>query len=225
MTNVNFEQFKALLQSRHSVRGFLPHAIDDDSLQQVFTVAGHAPSNCNTQPWQTAVVSGDCCDRLRDKLGEAMAKGVVQMDFPYDGKYAGVYRERQIDSAKQLYSALGIPRDDKAGRGAAFMRNFRFFDAPHVAFVFLPEPFGVREAADVGMFAQTLMLAMNAAGIACCPQTSLSFHCDIVREELGLPEHFKLLFGISFGYEDTEHPANNARPARAALADAVQFFS
>lgn len=225
MTGNRFKQFKALLQSRHSVRGFLPHAIDDDSLQQVFTVAGHAPSNCNTQPWQTAVVSGDCCDRLRDKLSEAMAKGVVQMDFPYDGKYAGVYRERQIDSAKQLYSALGIPRDDKAGRGAAFMRNFRFFDAPHVAFVFLPEPFGVREAADVGMFAQTLMLAMNAAGIACCPQTSLSFHCDIVREELGLPEHFKLLFGISFGYEDTEHPANNARPARAALADAVQFFS
>ena len=225
MTNDSFEFFNALLQSRHSVRGFLPRAVDSDTLQQVFSIAGNAPSNCNTQPWQAAVVSGERCDRLRDKVSEAMNQGVMQMDFPYDGKYEGVYRERQIDSAQQLYSALGIAREDKAGRGTSFMRNFRFFDAPHVAFVFLPEPFGVREAADVGMYAQTLMLAMNAAGIACCPQTSLSFHCDIVREELALPAHFKLLFGISFGYEDTQHSANKARPARAALAAAVKFFS
>ncbi len=224
MTSDSFEQFKTLLQSRHSVRGFLPRAVDANTLQQVFSAAGYAPSNCNTQPWQAAVVSGEHCDRLREKISEAMSKGVMQMDFPYNGKYEGVYRERQIDSAQQLYAALDIAREDKAGRGASFMRNFRFFDAPHVAFVFLPEPFGAREAADVGMYAQTLMLAMNSAGIACCPQTSLSFHCDIVREELALPEHYKLLFGISFGYEDTEHPANKARPARAALADAVQFF-
>ncbi len=224
MTNDNFEQFKALLESRHSVRGFLPCAVDKNILQQVFSVAGHAPSNCNTQPWQTAVVSGERCDRLRDKLSDAMSKGIIQVDFPYDGKYEGVYRERQIDSARQLYSALGIARDDKAARAASFMRNFRFFDAPHVAFVFLPEPFGLREAGDVGMYAQTLMLAMNAAGVACCPQTSLSFHCDIVREELALPVHYQLLFGISFGYEDVEHPANKARPGRAALDAAVQFF-
>ena len=220
-----FKMFNELVENRHSVRGFLSRAVDAATLQRVFTTAGHAPSNCNTQPWQSAVVSGERCDRLRDKISDAMANGLIQMDFPYDGKYEGVYRERQFDSAQALYNALGIPREDKAGRGTAFMRNFRFFDAPHVAFVFLPEPFGVREAADVGMYAQTLMLAMNAAGIACCPQTSLSFHCDIVREELVLPEHYKLLFGISFGYEDKEHPGNKARPARAALADAVQFFS
>lgn len=224
MTSGSFEEFKALADNRHSVRGFLPDAVDAATLQRIFTIAGHAPSNCNTQPWQSAVVSGERCDRLRERISEAMANGVIQMDFPYDGKYEGVYRERQFESAQTLYNALGIPREDKAGRGVAFMRNFRFFDAPHVAFVFLPEPFGVREAADVGMYAQTLMLAMNAAGIACCPQTSLSFHCDIVREELALPAHYKLLFGISFGYEDAEHPANQARPARAALADATRFF-
>ncbi len=225
MTSDSFEMFKELVENRHSVRGFLPRAVDADSLQQVFTVAGRAPSNCNTQPWQAAVVSGERCDSLRDRLSEAMSIGVMQMDFPYDGKYEGVYRERQIDSAQQLYGALGIAREDKAERGASFMRNFRFFDAPHVAFIFLPEPFGVREAADVGMYAQTLMLAMNAAGIACCPQTSLSFHCAIVREELALPEHYKLLFGISFGYEDTQHPANKATPSRAALADTARFFN
>lgn len=220
----SFQVLQELLENRHSVRGFLPRAVDADTLRQVFGIASRAPSNCNTQPWQAAVVSGACCDRLRAKISKAMASGVMQMDFPYDGKYQGVYRERQYDSAQVLYNAMGIAREDKAGRGAAFMRNFRFFDAPHVAFVFLPAPFGLREAADVGMYAQSLMLAMNAAGIACCPQTSLSFHCDIVREELDLPAQYKLLFGISFGYEDADHPANKARPQRAALADSVLFF-
>lgn len=224
MQSEDLQAFSDLVARRRSVRGFLTRAVDQQTLDQVFTTANGAPSNCNTQPWQAVVVSGASCNRLRERISEAMANGVIQMDFPYDGKYEGVYRERQFDSAQALYNALGIPREDKAGRGTAFMRNFRFFEAPHVAFVFLPEPFGVREAADVGMYAQTLMLAMNAAGISCCPQTSLSFHCDIVREELELPEHYKLLFGISFGYEDTEHPANKARPARAALADAAQFF-
>ncbi|MGI9295348.1 MAG: nitroreductase [Pseudomonadales bacterium] len=224
MQSEELQAFSDLVARRRSVRGFLTRAVDQQTLDQVFTAANGAPSNCNTQPWQVAVVSGASCDRLRRRISDAMANGIMQMDFPYDGRYNGVYRERQVDSADQLYNALGIPRKDKARRGVAFMRNFQFFDAPHAAFVFLPEPFGVREAADVGMYAQTLMLAMTAAGIACCPQTSLSFHADIVREELALPEHYKLLFGISFGYEDTEHPANKARLARAALSEATQFF-
>ena len=224
MMSYSFEAFNELVCGRHSVRGFLPHAVDQHTLHQVFTTAVHAPSNCNTQPWQVVVVGGETCERLRKRISEAMANGVVQMDFPYDGVYQGVYRERQVDAARHLYNAMGISRHDKAGRDAAFMRNFRFFDAPHAAFIFLPEPFGVREAADVGMYAQTLMLAMTAAGIASCPQTALSFHAGIVREELALPSHYKLLFGISFGYADADHSANKARPGRAALSESTQFF-
>src|SRR5690606_11344561 len=129
-------------------------------------------------------------------------------DFPYDGKYAGIYRERQIDAAGRLWGAMNITRADKAGRAASFARNFAFFDAPHVAFLFLPEPFGLREAADCGMYVQTLMLALTAHGLASCPQTALSYHAPIVRELLSVPDSHKLLFGLSFGYEDPAVPAN-----------------
>ena len=53
-------------------------------------------------------------------------------------------------------------------------------------FVFLPEHFGIREAYDVGMYAQTLMLSMTAHGLACCPQTALIFVSDPVRETMGI---------------------------------------
>jgi len=145
------------------------------------------------------------------------------MDFPFDGQYQGQYRNRQSDAAKRLYSAMGLSREDKEGRSLAFMRNFLFFDAPHVAFLFLPENFSIREAADLGMYAQNLMLAMTAFGVASCPQTALSFHADVVREHLAIPTSAKLLFGISFGYEDKACAANKTRVGRANLHDAVRF--
>jgi hypothetical protein len=73
------------------------------------------------------------------------------------------------------------------------------------------------------MYAQTLMLALIARGIASCAQGALSLFPDIVREHLGVPEAQKLLFGVSFGYEDANVKANGARVGRASLDDAVQF--
>ena len=35
----------------------------------------------------------------------------------------------------------------------------------------------------------------------------------------------KILFGISFGYEDESVPANTARTERASLTETVQFLT
>jgi len=105
------------------------------------------------------------------------------------------------------------------------MRNFDFYGAPHVAFLFLPEAFGIREAADLGMYAQNLMLSISAHGMASCPQTVLSFTADLVREELGIESSNKLLFGISFGYEDLDCFANQCRVGRAPLDQTTHFYS
>lgn len=216
--------FADIVNSRRSVRGFLPKPVDQETLKTVFNLAHKAPSNCNTQPWEVYVVSGDKLEALRKALPEALMQGEYSMDFPFDGKYEGVYQDRQYDAANQLYSALGIDRKDKEKRGEAFMDNYRFFGAPHVAFVFLPEPFGIRESGDLGMFAQTLMLALTAHGLASCPQTALSFNPHVVREHLGIADNNKLLFGISFGYEDTENPANQCRVSRSPLDETVHFI-
>ena len=151
--------------------------------------------------------------------------GDISMDFPYDGVYDGVYKERQYGAAQALYDSVSIARDDKARRHEQFMRNFTFFDAPHVAFLFLPEPFGLREACDLGMFAQTIMLGMVAHGLGSCPQTALSFQANYIREILGIDASNKLLFGLSFGYPDPDAPANGCVTDRAALADVVTFHS
>ena len=217
--------FETIVQGRRSLRAFKPEAVSQELLDRVFTLAQRAPSNCNTQPWLVHVASGDAIEKLRSEMSDRFMAGDMTMDFPYDGVYEGVYKERQYGSAQALYDSVGIERSDKARRHAQFMRNFTFFDAPHVAFLFLPEPFGLREAADVGMYAQTLMLAMTANGLGSCPQTALSFQADFIREVLGVEANNKLLFGISFGYPEQGAPANSCVTDRAVLADTVTFHS
>jgi nitroreductase len=218
------EIFDRLTRSRRSIRGFLPQRVEHSVLERIFETAAYAPSNCNSQPWQCHVVSGDLRDRLsRIFLEETIGQGKNSMDFPYDAKYEGIYRKRQVDVAVLLYQALGIERDDKQGRLQAWRRNLEFFGAPHAVFIYMPDWCGIREACDVGMYAQNLMLAMQSHGVASCPQTILGYDADTLRRELDIAPEMKLLFGISFGYADMNLPENRIVPDRAALGESVQF--
>jgi len=221
----NARIFDQIARGRRSIRGFLPTAVEPEVLEQVFTTAAFAPSNCNTQPWYSHVVSGEMRDRMSRIFMQTIGEGNYAFDFPYDAKYDGIYRQRQLDVGLMLYQALGVTREDKTGKRKAFLRNLEFFDAPHVVFIFMPDWCGVREACDVGMYAQTLMLAMRAHGIASCPQTILSYDADSVRRELEIDAEMKLLFGISFGYEDQSLPENRIVPHRATLDEQVKFYS
>lgn len=204
-----------LLRERRSVRGFKPDPVPADLLERVLDMAQLAPSNCNVQPWTAHVVSGDSAERMRTVLHDAAKSGTkMTPDFPLTGAYPGHYRGRQIDAAKSLFAATNVAREDVAARTGSFLRNFRFFDAPHAMFLFIPAWAGMREAADCGMYAQSFMLALVANGLASCAQGALSHHAEIVHRELGVGEEQKLLFGIAFGYADEAHPANAARTVR-----------
>jgi nitroreductase len=216
------EAFLNIVANRRSMRAFKADPVPRAVIEAVMGGAQQAPSNCNTQPWFVHVVTGDTLEHLRATLPTQFAAGEMALDFPYDGQYDGVYKERQYASATALYDALGISRDEKAARNNWFMRNFTFFDAPAVAFFTLPSQFGLREACDLGMYAQTVMLGLVAHGLGSCPQTSLGFMANVIRPALGLGDHEKLMFGLSFGYP-TETPVNQVQTERAALHDVVTF--
>lgn len=216
--------FDSVIRARRSVRGFLPEPLPPTLIAEILDLARWAPSNCNIQPWALHVVSGDALRTLgRAMRAAAEASAGPAPDVPMDTRYQGVFRERQIGAARALYGALGIARDDHAGRADAFLRNLDAFGAPHAAFLFLPQGFGLREAADLGGFAQTLMLAMASRGIGSCAQGALSLYPDLVRAQLGLEPGAQLIMGIAFGREDLAHPANAARTERAEVDALVRF--
>jgi nitroreductase len=216
-------EFDQMVTLRRSIRAFQPDPVGSETLEKIFSVANYSPSNCNTQPWQSHVVSGAKRDAMRNALMKTVGEGEHVLDFPYEGKYHGVYRERQLEVGLMLYKALGVTREDKAGKRNAFLRNLEFFDAPHVVFIFMPDWADIREAVDVGMYAQNLMLTMQAHGVASCPQTILGYNSEVVREQLDIDSDQKLLFGISFGYADMSRPENLIQPSRASLSESTHF--
>lgn len=218
------ELFLNIVSSRRSMRDFKSEPVPRDIIESVFGSAQRAPSNCNTQPWFVHVVTGETLERLRAELPAKFAAGEIALDFPYDGQYEGVYKDRQYASATALYDSLGIAREQKDERNAWFMRNFSFFDVPAVAFFTLPTGFGLREACDLGMFAQTVMLGLTAHGLGSCFQTALAFLANVIRPTLGLGDNEQLMFGMSFGYP-TVTAVNEVRTERAALEDVVTFHS
>ncbi|MET0377687.1 MAG: nitroreductase [Spongiibacteraceae bacterium] len=212
------------LQKRVSTRAFLSTPLPRDLIQRTFTAAQLAPSNCNVQPWQVYVVSGDTKQALQEKLLADIAAGKPAVpEFDWSLKYEGELRERQFGSASALYGALGIDRKDREARDKAMLRNWSFFDAPHVAFFTMDKSLGLRGAVDLGIYAQSLALLMADAGIATCMQGALGQHPGPVRAVLNIPDHLGILFGMSFGYADPNAPANTTRTVREPLEKSVIF--
>lgn len=214
-----------ILQHRYSVRAFKPDPVPEATLKEVFQLAQRAPSNCNVQPWQTYVISGARKDELKKILvGTVMKQQQPNPDFNWKVAYEGVHRERQFGSATALYSAMGIARDDKMKRNMAMLRNWAFFDAPHVAFFTLDTYLDIMGAVDIGIYAQTLTLLLKERGIDSCMQGALGQFPQPLHEFLALPEGRGILFGMSFGYADDNAAANQCRTDRAELSEAVQFI-
>jgi nitroreductase len=216
--------FESVVRARRSVRGFLDKRVPDETLKAIFELAQWAPSNCNIQPWLAYVASGALRDRMREQFVKCIMDGVPpNPDYDYPGKFEGEYRTRQVECAVAMYTEMGIARDDSGGRMRAMLRNFELFDAPHVAFIGMHKDFGTTVAIDVGMYVQTLMLAMTAHGIGSCAQGSMRYYPDLVREAFNLNDDIHILCGISFGYEDPDVPANRTRTTRAELSENVTF--
>ncbi|SCC03273.1 nitroreductase [Kosakonia oryziphila] len=215
--------FDETVRSRSSVRAFLPTPLSDEQIRAVLQDAQYSPSNCNTQPWHVHVVSGETKARLAKMMTVNDLEGRQTPDFTFSYEdFHGDYIERAYEQARLYYEAIGIDRDDKVRRKEAYLRNYQFFNAPHAAFLFMPS-FGdnIRVASDIGMYAQSFLLSLTARGFAGIPQTMLGFHADMIRNELGVSDEYRLLFGISFGYADTSAAAANTRMPRVPVENSV----
>lgn len=206
------------LHARSSIRAFRPDPVPDATLHRVLTAALASPSWANTQPYLLALATGPRCDALRGDLLAATEREVPNGDHPLLFDYPSPLRERRRATGFGLYAALGIGRDDRDKREAMYRRNFAFFDAPAVAFLFAHEALGAYSVLDAGVFLQSLLLAATAEGLGSCAQASLASYPHVVRRHFEVPDGYRLLCGISLGWP-AEAPENRFRPDRMAVEE------
>jgi nitroreductase len=221
----NTQAFKEILRIRQSCRGFLETSVPDEMITSVLDDAKLSPSNCNTQPWETHIVSGDKLIELSEALLRENEAERLSPHFSFDmNEYHGRYQERYFNLGKTMYESFDVKREDKKGRKEVSDLNYKFFNAPHIAIPFMPS-FGdnVRVGGDIGMYGQTFLLSLTAHGLAGIPQTSLGFFAGTIREILNVPSELKMLFGISFGYADPNALGNSFKLGRDPVTSNVTF--
>lgn len=211
--------FEELVRARHSTRLFLrDKPVARELLDEALALAMRAPSNSNVQPWRVFLASGPRRDRLVEAL---LAQASVEL--PVTTGIPERYLPLRQELGGLVYGSMGIARHDKNGRRLAQLRNWEFFRAPVGAVVCMHRDLGVVDALGVGMFLQTLLLALAERGLGSCVQVSIAAYPEILRAHLGIPEELTVLCGLAIGHPDPAFPANNLTTPRNPVADNVVF--
>jgi nitroreductase len=121
-------RFDDVILGRRSIRGYKPDPVPKALIEEIIGLAMRAPSSMNTQPWNFYIITGEPLDRIRAGNTERMVAGVPQSrEFRTGQAFAGQHRDRQVGVARQLFSAMGIARDDKDGRQVASVNSTRLY--------------------------------------------------------------------------------------------------
>lgn len=201
----------AALHRRRSIRAFTDQSVDPALLKQIFAAAQRAPSGGNLQPWQATVVTGAPWQAVQDAVAARLAMGRAGYQPEYDIYPKGLtdpWEARRFGVGEGLYAALGIPREDKAGRLAQFVENYRGFGAPVMLFLHCSRIMGPPQWSDMGMWLQSVMLLLVEAGLASCPQECWAMYGATVRQALALDDDQILFTGLAIGYADGDAAVN-----------------
>ena len=212
--------------SRRSIRAFLDKPVEREVIERVLDKARRAPSGGNVQPWNTVVLAGEPLERLKAAVAEALALGKAGRSMEYAIYPAGLdgrYEDYRFGIGEQMYEALGIAREDKAGRLAQFAANFRAFDAPVLLLVHTPCYMGPPQWSDIGMWLQTVMLLLREEGLDSCPQEAWAMYGAQVREHARIPDDHIFFCGMAIGWRDPDAPVNQFEVPRAPLDQIARF--
>ena len=229
ITSPQQEAVDAAITSRRSIRAFLDREVAREDIERILDVAARAPSGTNTQPWKVYVVTGKARERLVDAIGQVnadpqQAKEHTEEYAYYPREWISPYVDRRRKVGWDLYSLLGLTRDNKAGMAAQHARNYRFFDAP-VGLIFTIDRIMEQGSwLDYGMFLQNIMVAARARGLDTCPQAAFTQYHRVIAEELQLPENEMVVCGMALGWADPERIENTLVTEREPAQDFARFL-
>ncbi len=218
--------FDDVILGRRSIRGYKPDPVPKALIEEIIGLAMRAPSSMNTQPWNFYVITGEPLDRIRAGNTERMVAGVPQSrEFRTGPAFAGKHRERQIGVAKQLFSAMGIEREDKEGRQDWVMRGFRQFDAPVCVIVTYDRVLHRSDDApfDCGAVATALVNAAWSRGLGAVINSQGIMQSPVVREHAGIADDQVIMKSIALGWPDYDFPANAVVSERKSVSEAAVF--
>jgi nitroreductase len=218
--------YDEVVMGRRSIRGFKPDPVPLELIKEILTMAMRSPSSMNTQPWNFTVVTGEPLNLIRAGNTERNMAGVPHSrEFRTGTAFEGVHRERQIGVAKQLFSAMGIARDDAPARMDWVLRGFRQFDAPVCVIITYDKTLSGSDDTpfDCGAVSTALVNAAWSRGLGAVINSQGIMQSPVVREHAGIADDQVIMKAIAIGWPDDSFPANAVVSERKSVEEAARF--
>lgn len=212
--------------TRRSVRRFIDRPVERSILERVLEKARNAPSGGNVQPWNAIVLTGEPLARLTEAIQAKAASEPMGSGFEYDIYPKGLdgrYEEQRRAVGHAMFEAVGLAREDKAGRIAQMAQNWTSFGAPVQLFTYTARYMGPPQWSDMGMWLQTVMLLLREEGLDSCPQEIWARYGEFMKAHLGIDDEHIFFCGMAIGYRDAAAPINTFPVPRAPLSETVAF--
>lgn len=219
-------QFDDVILNRRSIRGYKADSVPKALIREVLQLAMRSPSSMNTQPWNFTVVSGEPLDRIRAGNTERNLAGVPHSrEFRIGQPFEGPHRDRQIGVAKQLFTAMGIAREDKEARQDWVLRGFRQFDAPVCIIITYDRVLAGSDdtSFDCGAVTTALVNAAWSRGLGTVINSQGIMQSPVVREHAGIADDQVIMKAVALGWPDESFPANAVVSERKSVDDAAVF--
>ena len=219
------------IESRRSVRAYLPTPVPQETVAAIMELSLRSPSGTNMQPWTVHAVSGAVkqgiaddviASRLRVRETGVQEHHGERVFYPDD--LGEPWRARRRAIGWDLYGLLGIKKGDRERTFDQHNRNYTLFDAPVGLFVFIDKSLEVGSWLDLGMLMQTIMLVAREHGLHTCPQYAWSTYHKILRKHVDIPDDHTLICGMSLGVADMNAPENTLVTDRVPADEFTKFY-
>jgi nitroreductase len=211
------------VDSRKSIRAFLDKAVDDALIKELLEKTSRSASGGNLQPWQIYVINGDTMNSFH-KFQSEWTEPETPAYAIYPENLKEPYKTSRYEVADDMYSLLGIAREDKEERFKQVLKNYEFFGAPAAFFCFVDRQMGRPQWSDLGMFLQTFMLLAREVGLDTCPQEAWAMKQESVTAFVEAPDELMLFCGMAIGYQDVSEKVNVLRTTRRPIEDWATFI-
>ena len=213
------------IKNRRSIRGYKKDPVPREIIEKILAAAIRTPSGMNTQPWEFVVATGRTLDAIREENGGLFKAHTIPTNDMLRDPFEGIYRQRQVDLAIEIFKLMGIAREDKEARQKWMVRGFRCFEAPCEIVVCADKSMHYHlDLLGLGALCQTICLAAMKFGLGTCIADQAIMYDNVWRKHCNIPESKRLIFGISLGYPDADFPANRLVSPREPLEKIASWF-
>jgi nitroreductase len=210
------------IYNRHSVRDFKSTPVPRETLTKILQASLNSPSGGNTQAWEVFIASGVTLEKIRRRNQERLLSEVGSPARPASIPPMPAHLQGRFNTIKQDQLKL-IGRDPADPSSQRVFKEWavRLCGAPVLMVICMDK--GQSSTLEIGLFAQTVLLAAQGCGVDSLIARMLIAYEDILRQELEIPAQLNLVASIALGYANPDSIINTYRATRRSLEEVVRF--